>query len=88
MKKLTLFALSALLAGTFAVATDMGMKDEMEGEMKDANMSMQKGMNEMKGDMKDMKHEMGGMKEDTVKEGKQMKDEMKGEMKKEMKKEM
>ena len=34
MKKLTLFALSALFAGTFAVAADMGMKDEMKGEMK------------------------------------------------------
>ena len=77
MQKLTLFTLSALFAGTFAVAADMGMKDEM----KDANMSMHNGAKEMKGDMKDMH-------KDAMKEGKHMKDEMKGEMKKEMKKEM
>lgn len=78
MKKLTLFALSALLAGTFAVAADM--KGEMMEAKKDINSSMS--------DMKEMKDEMKDMHKDVMKEGKQMKDEMKGEMKKEMKKGM
>ncbi len=80
MKKLTLFALSALFAGTFAVAADMGMKDEM----KDANTSMHNGAKEVKAEMKHMKHETHGMKKDAVKKGSHAKKEMKKEMKKGM----